>query len=884
MIKNCPKRGISFLLMVLFLMSISVININIDSSMAAASSPYKDVSSSHWALKHITKLDLRGVVTGYGDGVFKPDNLVTQVEAVLMVVRNMDAATRIASVDTSQTLSISVPEWALKQYKKELLFAVQEGLIVPSENNFNASAEASRAWITQLMVRMIDKDSEATLLANQSPNFGDCSDIPSWALGYVNAGVKYGLISGFPDNTFKPLQGVTRAQAVTMLSNSEPYLNLSANVMEGTILSISDSILSLSTGGLVHNFAMTSNTAIFGEDNSLTSIDDLKVNDRVKIIVQNSEVKYIAFIEETSSATKISGTVVHSMLNENLLVIKTTEGEIYTRNWSTSTQCVDQNGQAFSMGNLIVGSQVEIELNSEGLITRVVVYTSGGITGDSGIIYDIVPEQNLIVLKTASGSYVSYIYDSALAVIIDGIRFPTLDDLQIGDQVKVTADGSFISEIQLINAQQDLNLSGRIAVISPAKKVLVVDVDGELQTFTIASNTTITIPGVSAALLSDLEVDDEVDLKIVNAEISSITVTNRSLESSQAGTIVAIDTQNSIIIFEDADEKLTTYEVSSASDIVIDGDDDCDLSDLEKDMKAEFEVFNDKIIYLEVDTSIIGSVLTINPNRRIISIKTDDNDVEVYAIDSSADVNIADDSRADLEDIDVGDRVKLEIEDEAVTRIDVEASYYYEITQVYEDTNRLKVIDEDEDTCSLYLSSRVDLIIPGMKSPDVDDFAVGDIVKCTFTGSRLTQVEKVPVVNGVVTAISSYSGTVSIQSYDAQYYNYKFDSGCSVVDGSKTYTSVSALETGDRVRIQEASDGNTVFYLLEKISANFANSDLNEEKVYITQYSTSYTYYKLTDSCYIHRGSTELSLRQLQANDPIYLYLFNDLVYEIEAL
>jgi len=398
-IKNCTPKKISYVLILFSLLSISVVNINAGQSMAAASSPYTDVSNSHWALKHITKLDLRGVVTGYGGGVFNPDNLVTQVEAVLMAVRNMDAAARIASVDDSQSLSITVPDWAQKQYKKELLFAIQEGLIVPSENNFNAGSEASRVWITQLMVRMIDKESEAALLAGQTPGFGDYADIPSWALGYVNAGVTYGLISGFPDNTFKPLQGVTRAQAVTMLSNSESYLNLSANVMEGTILSISDSLLSLSTGGVVHSFAMNKNTAIFGPEGTLGSAADLQANDQVKVIVSNSAVKYIAFMEKGTSANKISGTVMHAMFNENLLVIKTADGQIYTRNWTASTQCTDQNGQTFPLSNIINGSQVEITLNAEDLITTVIVYTTGGITGDGGIIYDIVPDQNFDYIK-----------------------------------------------------------------------------------------------------------------------------------------------------------------------------------------------------------------------------------------------------------------------------------------------------------------------------------------------------------------------------------------------------------------------------------------------------------------------------------------------------
>jgi len=879
--KSFPARRLALSLVFVFMLSIINCSSFIPCSMAAVSAKsYQDMDESHWAIKHITKLNIREVITGYEDGTFRPDARVTQLEAVLMAVRNMEADEAIASIDSTQPLNISVPEWAEQKFKEELLFAIQKGLIVPSENNFKAGSDASRSWITQLMVRMIGKETEASLLAYQTPNVEDYADIPAWALGYVNAGIKYNLISGFPNNTFKPLQAVTRAQASSMLSKSEPYLNLE-NIKQGTILGISGSFLTVSVNGLVQNLPINDDISIFGEDSRLCTVSALKPNDTVEFMDDGSELQYIAVLSEGASTTKLSGTVLHTMLDDNLMVLKDAQDKVHSKTWDDSAICIDQYGQSYDFLYITAGSQVELSLNAQGIITTAVIYHTGGVVGDGGVIVDIVPNQQLIVLKNSSGNFNSYLYDSALAVIISGVRFPTIDDLQVGDEVKVTADGSFITEIELLNPQQELSLSGTVAVVSAEKHLLIVEADKMLHTYILASDAEITIPGVNSAFLSDITVDDQVTLNIENGLITAVTVNNRSFQSTQTGTIVAVDTDNEIIIFDDTNEGLQTFELSPAIEIIIDDETDCDISDLEKDMKASFEILNDKIIYLEVDNSIIGTVLTLNADRRIISLETSDSSMEIYVIASSVDVDIEDVSRPDLEDIDSGDIVKLTLEDDVVTEIDVEKAYFYEVEKIYESSSRLRVEDEDGDSKSLYLTNQVELSIPDISSPDIENFNAGDTVKCTFMGHSLQQVELVPIIAGTVSAINTYSQTVSIFSFDKKYYNYKFDSDCSVVDSNRYYNTLSALSVGDRLKIKEESDGDTTFYLMNEVTASFVNTNLSGDKVYISQYSTSYIYYELASTCYIHSGSTDISIRNLKENDVIDLYIVDDLVYEI---
>ncbi|HCW51917.1 MAG TPA: hypothetical protein DGR79_07650 [Clostridiales bacterium] len=79
----------------------------------------------------------------------------------------------------------------------------------------NPDSPITRAQFCKVVVEAIGRGSLAESLATVKPAFAD--EIPGWAWGYVNVAVFAGIISGYPDGTFKPDNPVTYAEAVTML-------------------------------------------------------------------------------------------------------------------------------------------------------------------------------------------------------------------------------------------------------------------------------------------------------------------------------------------------------------------------------------------------------------------------------------------------------------------------------------------------------------------------------------------------------------------------------------------------------------------------------------------------------------------------------------------
>lgn len=268
------------------------------SSATELGTPFADVKSDHWALKYIVNLASRGIMSGDGYGNFRPDQPITQLEAVLLAVRSMGQSQAISAMNGSAPLPYTVPDWANKGVvKQELLYSIEKGLLVPSQKDFTATASADRAWISQLMVRLIGKQSEVSALSGSNPDFTDADKIPSWSIGYVNTALKYKLISKFPDGSFKPDQLVTRAQTATLLTRAEPYLSSSINQVQGPLTALSQTTIGLQVGEAIMGYTITNDSYLFDGTDRRCSWTALKLGDYVKMVVDGSNIKYLAVSE-----------------------------------------------------------------------------------------------------------------------------------------------------------------------------------------------------------------------------------------------------------------------------------------------------------------------------------------------------------------------------------------------------------------------------------------------------------------------------------------------------------------------------------------------------------------------------------------------------------
>lgn len=871
-------KSISCITLILFLFGM-VFSYSLPAS-AAITSPYSDVSISDWSFQYVAKMNMRNVVAGYPDGTFKPNNAVNQLEAVLMAVRNMEVDQKLAQIDTKRTLPFPVPEWVEKQAKQEILFAIDNGLIVTSENDFDASKLASRAWITRLMVRMIGKDAEAALNSTQTSNFTDAADIPSWAKGYINTAVKYDLISGFPDGSFKPTQIVTRAQTVALLGRSEQYLDLSKTI-KGKVLNASNSGITVLANGASNNYVDTNSSIIYDADNKLTTLSNIKAGQEVLLVASNYNIKYLEVLDGTSTPAAtaiIEGTLIKVLPEQRVVIVKDDEGILHTKHLAQGVQCLDTAGRIYSLEQVPLNTQVSISLDAQGFVNSFILQSHSGQVRDTGIIYEIDTHNNLIILKNHD-TFSTFQYSNLVEIIVEGVRFATIDDLRTGDEIRIETENNIVTKITLLNTKQELALTG--TVVMNDKEVLVIkNEDGKFETFKVAANCTIEISGIDVPRISDVLLDDNVALEVKDGLITYIKVTNRSIESKVNGTIVAVDTSSSTLVLETSDDKLKTYVVAKYADIEIDKVKNATLSDLSKGMKVEIELLDDKVIYIADKNTIEGVVLAVNTDRNLLSIRTDEGSF-TYRVATNVDVEIEDDPRADLEDVERNDIVEIKVVDDLITDIYVEKTYIYEVTRTYSDY--LRVTDEDDDYKYIYDDDKPEIIIANITKPTLKDFKVGDLIRVTYKGFKLTKCELVPAVAGEVLSVNWTGRTISILGFDGKITNLDVENKLTINKDGKTYNNLNVINIGDRIKIKETASHETIIDVMSKLRTQFVDTEQNNTKLYITRNSGySYVVYDIANPCYIHKGNQTYTFNNLREMDWVEIYYIDNIVYEIE--
>ena len=115
---------------------------------------------------------------------------------------------------------ISASDWFYASVEN----AVYAGIVKGYDNSaFKPDDPVTREEMANILVNVLGKQDEAGASMNVKTGFKDDARISSWARGFVVVAVKYGLLKGYPDGSFRPLGDATRAEACAVVWN---YLSL----------------------------------------------------------------------------------------------------------------------------------------------------------------------------------------------------------------------------------------------------------------------------------------------------------------------------------------------------------------------------------------------------------------------------------------------------------------------------------------------------------------------------------------------------------------------------------------------------------------------------------------------------------------------------------
>lgn len=194
---------------------------------------FKDADESHWAYQYIKDMTDAGYFSGYPDGTFKPENMITRAEFFKVtdeIIRKIYGSNiKISSSELDMMKEypdFKKGHWAYEYYRRVNYYIyIFSGATEYNEYNTGMkdvfgyeTREPNKAITREEVVALLDCFTDGGKVAIKPwEQFSDCFD-RKFSTQILSS--KYiGFISGYPDGNFKPTNNIKRSEAARILSS-----------------------------------------------------------------------------------------------------------------------------------------------------------------------------------------------------------------------------------------------------------------------------------------------------------------------------------------------------------------------------------------------------------------------------------------------------------------------------------------------------------------------------------------------------------------------------------------------------------------------------------------------------------------------------------------
>lgn len=191
---------------------------------------YPDVEDSYWAAKQINILTEKGVIIGYPDGTFQPDNNVTRAEFAAMAIRALGQEhTKV--VQPVHFTDINDDYWAYSDIQKALYFDLvsceKDGELFRPEDSVSRGESVTVA-VNALATETISKEKAQEVLQKK---YSDYKQLPEWFVIPAGKAAILDMIVFAPSasESLAPNRPATRAEVAAILYNMMEQSKLNPN-------------------------------------------------------------------------------------------------------------------------------------------------------------------------------------------------------------------------------------------------------------------------------------------------------------------------------------------------------------------------------------------------------------------------------------------------------------------------------------------------------------------------------------------------------------------------------------------------------------------------------------------------------------------------------
>lgn len=180
---------------------------------------YYPDTDGNWAEDIIDRLTELGIINGYDDGLFRPNDNIKRGDLAITVYNLLSKIYKIHFNEpyTSTYTDVTEDRYYYEAVEKLSQYKILEGY---NDGTFKPDQYITREEMSVIVAKL--SDLLQLNISQEEIIFEDADNISSWADVYVKKATQLGVIKGYPDGTFKPKGNITRAEVVSILYNFLP--------------------------------------------------------------------------------------------------------------------------------------------------------------------------------------------------------------------------------------------------------------------------------------------------------------------------------------------------------------------------------------------------------------------------------------------------------------------------------------------------------------------------------------------------------------------------------------------------------------------------------------------------------------------------------------
>lgn len=508
-----------------------------------------------WAKSYINDMATRGLISGYEDNTFRPDNDVTRLEGLSLFARSMgsndEANEEVLEIAHDKYDNI-IKEYDLKWGEDEIAYLMYKGALKKADLDTYLSGDekntAMKRYEAAIIITKAMGGEEAALAElGVVLDYTDAREVPSNAIQYVSYATEAGIMEGMGDGVFSPNTEVKRSQMAVMLARTVDKTGYTFEKRKITAVDTENKIITAKNSSNIEaQYTYTNSTVIKSLGDEIQA-QKLSVGVEAVFVKSGNSLVSVDTISSEPDKT-VKGRYVNSSVKSGVVSINVTpdDGEENETYECLTDVVVTYDGSPATVRSIEKGDVITLSVVN-GKIASIVAESKTTTISSATIENMEVGDDVEITISHGNDAYNGKTYTVSSDVVVKKNSVTVdLDSIYKGDTVKLTLKYGVITQIDATSNTK--TVEGTIQSLTIAtKSIMVVKVNNEEKTYEIPNGVQIFINGEEKTLY-DFRVGDTVKLTVESDAITKIVATSTQESSgSMSGVVTGINTSYGVI-------------------------------------------------------------------------------------------------------------------------------------------------------------------------------------------------------------------------------------------------------------------------------------------------------------------------------------------------